>query len=65
MNDGSDDDKAKGTNKCAIKGILKFKDQKSDKIILKSQQGFKSKAYNVFTEEINKILLSSNDDKRL
>ena len=26
MNDGSDDDKAKGTNKCAIKGILKFKD---------------------------------------
>ena len=26
MNDGNDDDKAKRTKKCAIKGILKFKD---------------------------------------
>ena len=35
------------------------------KIILKSQQRFKSKAHCVYTEEINKIALSSNDDKRL
>ena len=33
--------------------------------ILKSQQRFKSKAHNVYTEEINKIALSRNDDKRL
>ena len=32
---------------------------------LKLQQRFKSKAHNVYTEEINKIALSSNDDKRL
>ena len=36
-----------------------------DKIILKSQQRFKSNHHNVYTEEINKIALSSNDDKRL
>ena len=36
----------------------------NDKIILKSQQRFKSYNRNVYTEEINKITLSSNDDKR-
>ena len=37
----------------------------SNKIILKSQQRFKSDHHNVYTEQINKIALSSNDDKRL
>ena len=37
----------------------------NDKIILKSQQRFKSDHHNVYKEEINKIELSSNDDKRL
>ena len=37
----------------------------NDKIILKSQQRFKSNHHNVYTEEVNKIALSSNDDKRL
>ena len=37
----------------------------NDKIILKSQQIFKSDCHNVCTEQINKIALSSNDDKRL
>ena len=35
------------------------------KIILQSQQRFKSDHHNVYTEQINKIALSSNDDKRL
>ena len=35
------------------------------KIISKSQQRFRSDNHNVYTEEINKIALSSNDDKRL
>ena len=68
----TDDDKnvkkAKGTKKCVIKRILKFNDYKNclfkNEIILKSQQRFKSEAHCVYTEEINKIALSSNDDKR-
>ena len=67
--DGNSDKKAKGTKKCVIKRILKFNDYKNclldSKIILKSQQRFKSEAHNVYTEEINKIELNSNDSKRL
>ena len=37
----------------------------NDKVILKSQQRFKSDYHRVYTEEVNKIELSSNDDKRL
>ena len=37
----------------------------NNKIILKSQQRFKSDHHNVYTEQINKTALSSNDDKRL
>ena len=36
-----------------------------DKIILKSQQRFRSDHHEVYTEELNKIALSSNDGKRL
>ena len=69
MEDGSEYKKAKGTKKCIIKHGLMFENYKdslfNDKIILKSQQRFKSDCHNVYTEEINKIALSSNDDKRL
>ena len=37
----------------------------NDKIISKSQQRFKSNHHKLYTEEINKIALRSNDDKRL
>ena len=51
------------------KTILKLNDYKkclvNNQITLKSQQRFKSKAHDVYTEEINKIALSSNVDKRL
>ena len=33
--------------------------------MLKSQQRFKSDNYEVYTENINKIALSNNDDKRI
>ena len=36
---------------------------KNNKLILKTQQRFKSENYNVFTKETNRIALSSNDDK--
>ena len=66
--DGKEDKKAKGTKKCIIKKI-KFNDYKKclldDKVILKSQQRFISKKHDVYTENINKIALSNNDDKRI
>ena len=61
--------KAKGTKKCVIKKMLKFEDYKKylsdNKPMLKSQQRFKSKNHEVYKENINKIVLSSNDDKRI
>ena len=36
----------------------------NDKVILKSQQRFKSDHHIVYTEEVSKIALSSNDDIR-
>ena len=60
---------AKGTKKCVIKRILKFNDYKNcllnNKVILKPQQRFKSKAHNAYNVEINKIALDCNDNKRL
>ena len=38
---------------------------KNKKLILKLQQIFRSKKHNVFTEEVNKIVLSANNDKRI
>ena len=69
IDDGSGGKKAKGTKKYVIKRKLKFRDYKqclkNNKIILKSQERFKSEARDVLIEEINKIALSSKDDKRL
>ena len=36
---------------------------KNNRLVLKSQQRFRSKKYNAFTDEINNIALSGNDDK--
>ena len=67
--DGKIDKKAKGTKKCVIKRMIKFDDYKNyllnDKILLKSQQRFISKKHNVYTEYVNKIALSNDDDKRI
>ena len=38
---------------------------KNNKLILKTHQRLKSERHNVFTKEINKIVLSSNDNKRM
>ena len=37
----------------------------NNKAVYRSQQRFKSYNHNVYTEEVNKIALSSNDDKGL
>ena len=63
------DKKAKGTKKCIIKKMIKFDDYKkcllNDKVILKSQQRFISTKHDVYTENVNKIALSNDDDKRI
>ena len=66
-----DDDekkKAKGTKMCVIKRKPMFKNYKdclfNGEVILKSQEQFKSDHHKVYTEEVNKMALSSNDDKR-
>ena len=68
-NDGKEDKKAKGTKKCVIKKMIKFNDYKkcllNDEVIFKSQQRFISKKHYVYTENINKIALSNDDDKRI
>ena len=69
MDDESGVKKSKETKKCVIKRGIMFENYTdclfNDKIILKSQQRFKSDHHKVYTEEINKIALSNNDDKRL
>ena len=69
MDDDSEKKKAKGIKRCVIKCRLMFENYKdslfNNKTILKSQLRFKSDHDNVYTEEVNKIALSSNDDKRL
>ena len=67
--DGKEAKKAKGTKKCVIKRMIKFDDYTNclltDKVLLKSQQRFISKKHDVYTEDINKIALSNDDDKRI
>ena len=49
--------------------MIKFNDYKNClliyEVILKSQQRFVSKKHDVYTENISKIALSNNDDKRI
>ena len=67
--DCKEDEKTKGTKKCLIKRMIKSNDYENcllnGEVVLKSQQRFISKGHDVYTENINKIALSSNYDKRL
>ena len=69
MNDDIEKEKAKGIKKCTKKRKLMFEIYKdslfNNKTILQSELRVKSDHHNVYTEEVNKIALSSNDDKRL
>ena len=67
MDDNSEVKKSKGTKKCVIKRKATFENYTdclfSDKVILKSQQRFKSDHHKVYTEGVNKTALSSDDNK--
>ena len=66
---GSTNKKAKGTKKCVIKNNITFNDYYNvlfnGNNVIKSQFSFRSRCHGVYTETINKIALSSNDDKRV
>ena len=68
LDDDTEKKKAKGTKKCIVKREIIFKSYLdalfNDEVIIKSQQRFRSDHHKVYTEEINKIALRSNDDKR-
>ena len=61
--------KAKGTKKCVIKRRLMFEKFRvslfNNKKRMQTQMRFKSGHHEMITEEINKIALHCNDDKRL
>ena len=65
MDDGSNHKKAKATKKC-LKQKLMFENYKdrlfNNKTIYRSQERFKSFHHVMYTEKVNKIALSSNDD---
>ena len=61
--------KAEGTKKCVANKMLRFEDYKKclfdNGKVLKSQQRLKSENHEEYTENINKIALSCDDDKRI
>ena len=61
--------KLKVQKKCVIKQKTKFQNFKdclfNNNNVYRSQERFKSYNHDVYAEEVNKIALSSNDDKRL
>ena len=69
IDDDSKKKKAERIKKCVTKRKTMFESYTdclfNDKIKLKSQQVFRSDHHNVYTVEINKTALNSNDNKRL
>ena len=61
--------KAKGTIKCIVKREITFKNYAdalfNDEIIIRSQQRLRSYDHKISSEEVNKIAISSNGDKRI
>ena len=69
MDGDSEKKKAKGTKTCVIKRETMFENYTdclfNNKFILESQKRFKGYHHVVYIDEVNKIALSTNDDKRL
>ena len=61
--------KAQGTKQCIVKREITIRNYVdallNDELVIKSKQRFRSDHHKVHTEEVNKIALSSNDDKRV
>ena len=68
MLDGSEDKKCKGVKECYKKKSTSFDDYRECLFSRKEQHRkinvIRSHCHEIYTEEINKIVLSSDDDKR-
>ena len=69
IDDFEEKKKNKRIKKCVVKTRLRHQSYKdcllNKETILKKQQRFKREAHNVYTEEVNKIALRRNNDKRV
>ena len=67
--DGSEQKKCKGIKKCVTKNNISFEDYETCLFTnieqLRKMNVFRSRLHNVYSEEVNKIALSANDDKRV
>ena len=61
--------RAKATTTCVTREEIEFKDSKTflenNRTILRTHKKFTGEAYNVFTEKVNKVSLSTSDNKRI
>ena len=64
LDDDIEKKRAKSTKKCVVKRELTFRNYMdslfNDDVIVKPHQRFRSDHHRVFTEEVNKIAISSN-----
>ena len=67
--DGEEEKKCKGVKRNVIRNKISFNDYKdvlfSEKEVLRMMNVIRSRKHNLFTEQVNKIALSANDDKRI
>ena len=69
MHDGKEEKRCKGVKKAVVKRSINFEDYKTclftGKPQTRTMNVIRSHRHELFTEEINKIALSANDDKRV
>jgi len=67
--DGEEEKKCKGVKRNVIRNKISFNDYKdvlfSGKEVLRMMNIIRSRQHNLSTEQVNKIALSANDDKRI
>ena len=69
IDDGSKTKKCKGVKKCVVKKKLEIEDYKdcvfNRNVHYPSMNNFQSRKHDIYTETVNKIAFSANDDKRI
>jgi hypothetical protein len=66
---GQEEKKCKGVKACVVKNTITHEDYKNclldGKPRHRTMKVFRSRDHDIYTEEVNKIALSANDDKRV